>query len=627
MRLPLYIFFLIIFPMCNLAAVVDTSDINRMNDYAYSIRHTQIDSCKILADSALALSKKQNYEPGQALAHKTIGVYYWIKGSYHRANESYYKSLKIYEKLDDKNGIVRVTNNIALIYLAQDNFPKAEELFKKAIEMARNDSNYFMLARAELNLALTYTFMKKYKKAKKWMFEALASFTQFESQTGIADAHVYLGKVYLELDQYDSCKYHLNISLKKYDSLENYRGQVMALLYMSQCYDKLNEPRKAIEYARKTYDLATKNEYRYDVYESSDILAKNYERLGDFRKAYRYAIIMKENADSLRNEDHAKKITRLEMEYNFEKKLTEIEHEQNKQKLITEAQIDRQQLLIVLISIILLMVIVVAYLMYRNSKRKTLLNNMLQERNIEISTQKEELLSLNKQKTELIATKDKFFSIIAHDLKNPLGAFRDVMNYMISQGNELPEEERHEFMEIMKNSADNLFELLNNLLTWARSQQGHVSYEPTEIDLSLLVDNNLSLLNANAAKKEITLLSEVKENTFLTVDPNMITTVLRNLISNAIKFTPKGGEIKIACDNNPDEVVVHIIDTGIGMDEEIANNLFDLDKSISYRGTENESGTGLGLIICREFVERHNGTIAVKSKKEEGSDFYFTLPK
>ena len=224
MRLLLYTISFIILSVVSLAAEVDTAHIDKLNSRAIDIRHVHIDSSKILADSALWLSLSIDYEPGKALAYKTIGVFYWLKGSYHRANEYSYKSLKIYEELDDKNGIVRVSNNIALVFLAQDNYQKAVELFRSTIKMAEQDSNHFMLARAQLNLALTYTYMKKYEEAKEWMYHALLSFRILNSETGIADSYVYLGKVYIDLGEYDSSRYYLNVSYEKYDSLKNDRG-------------------------------------------------------------------------------------------------------------------------------------------------------------------------------------------------------------------------------------------------------------------------------------------------------------------------------------------------------------------------------------------------------------------
>lgn len=237
---------------------------------------------------------------------------------------------------------------------------------------------------------------------------------------------------------------------------------------------------------------------------------------------------------------------------------------------------------------------------------------------------------LNKSKEQLIelnATKDKFFSIIAHDLRNPISAFKGVIEFLSDQFMDLSDDEKIEFITELKISSNNVFELLQNLLTWSRSQRGNMEYNPTELNLNYIANSNVSLLKIAAAGKGINLINGLTEDIVLYADANMVNTIIRNLITNAIKFTPNGGSVTLNAEKQTDNfALISITDTGIGIPEDKIAKLFRIDTSFTTPGTSNEKGTGLGLIICKEFVDKHQGKIFVKSKAGIGTSFYFTIP-
>ncbi len=238
-----------------------------------------------------------------------------------------------------------------------------------------------------------------------------------------------------------------------------------------------------------------------------------------------------------------------------------------------------------------------------------------------------ELLESEAKLKELNATKDKFFSIIAHDLKNPLGNFREVTKLLYESNNQFTEFEKLEFLQMLQNSSENIYSLLNNLLEWSKTQKGAIQFNPIEFDIKMVANNCVDLLSLAAKNKSITLINSIA-NYWLFADVNLITTVIRNLTSNAIKFTPEGGKIEIGSILNEDKASINIFikDSGIGMNQERISKLFKIDENISTKGTNNETGTGLGLILCKEFVEIHKGKIWVESEVGKGSTFWFTLP-
>ncbi|MFA9391087.1 MAG: PAS domain S-box protein [Prolixibacteraceae bacterium] len=235
------------------------------------------------------------------------------------------------------------------------------------------------------------------------------------------------------------------------------------------------------------------------------------------------------------------------------------------------------------------------------------------------------------QLRELNATKDKFFSIIAHDLKSPFNSILGLSNLLVEQIQANHFEGIEEYAAIIQNSSKRAMDLLLNLLEWSRSQTGRMEFNPEYIELVSLINEVAELLNESAQQKGISISIESPKKIIAYADKAMISTVMRNLLSNAIKFTHTGGTIKIILEKNRSELLISVIDDGIGISQENIKKLFSLENNISTLGTNKEKGTGLGLVLCKEFVDKHNGSIGVESNNDKslsktGSKFYFTIP-
>lgn len=232
---------------------------------------------------------------------------------------------------------------------------------------------------------------------------------------------------------------------------------------------------------------------------------------------------------------------------------------------------------------------------------------------------------------EINAEKDKFFSIIAHDLKGPFNSMLGFSDLLISNFDNYSDKKKKKFISIIQQSAQNTYKLLENLLLWSRAQRGVIEFFPENSNLYLLSVEATIMLNKSLKAKSVTLLNQIPEDINVKADRNMMLTVFRNLISNAIKFTPNGGKIIINADIITDKkkqnyIEILVKDTGIGITKENLNRLFKISENISTKGTDGEIGTGLGLILCKEFIEKHGGKIWLKSKPKKGSTFIFTLP-
>jgi two-component system, sensor histidine kinase and response regulator len=231
-----------------------------------------------------------------------------------------------------------------------------------------------------------------------------------------------------------------------------------------------------------------------------------------------------------------------------------------------------------------------------------------------------------KQLKQLVATKDKFFSIISHDLKSPFTGLLGFSELLLEESRKSENQAFEHYYQLIYQSAKQGYELLVSLLEWARTQSDSVPFQPDNLPLKDVVQNTIHLLGNFAKEKQIEIVFE-PDDIQVYADKNMIKSILRNLINNAIKYTDRNGEIRIKTRQNDDSTCISISDNGIGIKQEKLKDLFRIDKKTSTRGTNKETGTGLGLIICKEFVDQHGGTISVTSEEGKGSTFTFTLPK
>ncbi|HSN50647.1 MAG TPA: HAMP domain-containing sensor histidine kinase, partial [Bacteroidales bacterium] len=224
------------------------------------------------------------------------------------------------------------------------------------------------------------------------------------------------------------------------------------------------------------------------------------------------------------------------------------------------------------------------------------------------------------------ATKDKLFSIVAHDLKNPFTVILSLSETLSESFKDLEQDELEECLKKMHNSAKKVYELLANLLTWSRSQTGKIQFNPIELNLYLLVQEITELLRNQYELKGIKLNVAIDPDIIVLADSNMLNTVMRNLIANAIKYTNKAGVINVYGNEKDSAIEIAIEDNGVGIHKDVIDKLFKIEHKISSPGTNDERGTGLGLILCKEFVEKHGGHIWLASELGKGSTFYFTIP-
>ncbi|MEO0468783.1 MAG: HAMP domain-containing sensor histidine kinase [Bacteroidota bacterium] len=351
-------------------------------------------------------------------------------------------------------------------------------------------------------------------------------------------------------------------------------------------------------YLEKAKKLALDNDLIFYASGFAQTLAAVAEGAEDYEKAFTYFHEHSQLEERYSSQNHAEQIRRLEAEY----EATELDLSLTRSRWLNGG---------LLAGLIVLLLIV--FLFYRSWQfRKRSAN---------------ELAVVNQRLSELNHTKDRLFSIISHDLKAPLSALRNISQSLSRQWDLLEREQVEPFLQSMVNASQNTFDLLQNLLQWAISQTGEISFHPQEIDLQVLAFRNVALLTANADQKQIQIVQNIPDDSLVMADRRMLETVVQNLLSNAIKFTSAGGQIELSAEIHPDTIHFLLADNGIGLSEAQQQKLFRLDEDPTLIGDHPEKGTGLGLILCKELIQRNNGSISVESELGKGSRFRVILPR
>lgn len=546
---------------------------------------------------------------------------------------NYLKELKLREELNDKDNIDKTLSNIGKIYFLMNNYTKAIEYYKRALKLAEKAANTTYIAKYLSNIGNVYYESKNYKKALGYYHKSLAYndestdntiANQPKTQYGRALLLNNLGLVYKNLGEYDKALKYCKLSIDIKEKL----GYVKEIFYpltsiaeinlkLSNYNDAIINLDQALKIANKYNNISQKKNVRYLLFEV-------YSAFGDYYNALKNHRLYTSLKDSILNKATNKMISEMEVKFESAKK------DQLNLTLRHTNEIQRNYFFI--ISALILIILFVTISRYR-SKQKA--NKLLQSKNTQIQQQHKELeymFSKLQTKEENLrdanATKDKFFSIIAHDLKNPLQAITLASDLLINKYKFMDGEQLVSLIRNINDAGLHLETLLKNLLLWARTQNGKISFKPITIDISTIVNENIKLIKINADKKKIIINSEIPTNTLVYIDNNMVNTVIRNLLSNAVKFTKENGFVNITIhDRGKLFWEVNIADSGVGISKEDISKLFRIDIHYTTVGTSKEGGTGLGLILCKEFIEINGGKIWVESKISEGSTFKFTIPK
>lgn len=572
---------------------------------------SQYDSALLIFEDALKLAR-QEADPSMMMSiHNNIGTIYFRKGDYDQSVQFFLKSLKEAEKMGDSTSLAGGLNNLGSIMYFQGHYEQALNYYQQSLEIKQLLGDSLAVAKTLNNIGNVYGDMDEHRQAVAYLERSLAIKRTLRETGGLAYSLTNLGIAYKDLQQYEQALRCYRESLAIDTRLENREGMLSTANNIAELYIILEQQDSALFYAQKSHALAQAIDARERLMNTTHTLAKVYRLKQDYTQAFRYLEEYTQLREEVFNEEKSRQIAELQTRYDTEKKELTIEQlQQEKQLQALEIQQARTQRLIYLLVMLLAVVLGAAgFYLYRLKAR----HNRL-------------LTSQNTQLSQLNATKDKLFSVIAHDLKNPLSAFQSITETLHQHLPDMSQEEIQFFIAEIYQSSHQLNDLLHNLLQWASAQIGRTPFQPEAFSARSLVEKNMRHLQSQAREKSIHLHSEVPDTAMLYADRKMIQTILRNLLSNALKFTPEGGEVRFTAESRGAHIALAVHDTGVGIAPEDLPLLFRIDADLSSIGSKEEKGTGIGLILCKELAEKNYSQIEVSSTPGQGSTFTLIVP-
>jgi signal transduction histidine kinase len=573
----------------------------------------------------LYLATQTNDADARAKAQVALGSAYFLTGNLSESLNNYLQSLRYYEGINDATSTVGIYNGLANIYEKQGNYSKALEYNLKAIDIYESSSNKFRALVGYEQIGNMYLKQNNYAKASEYLQRALLLYTDLKNVAGETSTRVQLGHVSYEAGNYDEAEKHYQKALSLAMGLNMIPLQAASYNGLALVHEKKSEWDKAIAAAKKAVNISQRSNLKIELERAYETLSRLYKNTPEKNKAVTFDNLSREIKDSLYNDSILKQLADLQLRFDGEKQQQQIEIQQKEQEVLA-LQLSRERqykntVIIALISVILALAVFM-YLFNQNKKIAQSLYKQkeeLQQNNEAILKQKEELGQLNN-------VKDRFFSIISHDLRNNLTTMKLYFD-LIGNPDYVPDEDNNELSKQISASVENTIDLLENLLVWAQTQIKGIEPQPQQINMNEVVRDNINLLGGTALHKGIALVNEVEENIHAFADVDMINLVVRNLISNAIKFTNTGGRVQVKSNTEQNRVIIQIADNGVGISKASLERMFVKNENPTTLGTGNEKGTGLGLLLCKEFVEKNNGKIYVESVEGLGSTFFIELPK
>jgi signal transduction histidine kinase len=565
------------------------------------------------ANRAYKLSIQLNYKSGIVRALNSLALNYYYSADYERAFYFFQEQLKKLQDPNDFNDIhteAECLRMIGEVLRASKDYDFSLEYLKRAEDIFKSIKDSYGLAKTYNRFAAVY--LEKYiYSIEIRVTDYIEKSNQIAINKGyyeiVANNFNILATYYASQKDFDKAIEIFKKTIDYFKNDEKFSEKPNVLRNLASTYSQIGIRDSALFYARMAYYSSKKNNVSIYIYESTyQLFNIFYNHFQNLDSAMFYIIESNTYKDKIYDEE--KNRAQIQSQIKFESKLKD--QQISKQKELNIYQITVFIIILLLMTAIILVIINKSKLQKKSNEAIKIQNDKLEELNI---------------------SKDKFFSIIAHDLKNPIGALRNLSGMLESDYEYLSEDEKRDFIRILSESSNTVLELLENLLTWSRSQRNKIEFSPNFNDFNQIVSAVVNISKIQAEYKKIQIINEIPPRTIAYYDDNMIYAVLRNLVSNSIKFSNSNSSIFIKCLNvkngNDKFLQVSVVDEGIGMSEEVVKELFSLTTKSSTTGTSGEKGTGLGLILVKEFITKNKGKIWVESQIKKGTTFHFTIPE
>lgn len=569
---------------------------------------SRYDTAKVLVHKSIALCKKIGHKKLESSCLNTLGNIHLELSEKKEALSCYLSALQLAEQAGDTMNIPMRLVNIGKAHLSDKNFVQARDYFLRAIKAVQKVNNQNATSFILLNMGQLYYQMNQIDSAKTYYEKALEVEKNSIHSQNKREILSELAQIYERLGDYGRADKYLKACSAESKLAQDHKREINCFVKLSTLKQRQKEWQSAIYYAELALQKSDSLGILEDINASYKVLAESHAGAKNFEKAFHYQERYKTTNDSIFNSQKSAQIQEMQTKYEVQQKETEntLLREKEKDK---DKRIKTQRGIIAGTSIIIFLIGFLSISLYRSRKREKEINQELQEKNALLE--------------DLNIIKDKLFSIIGHDLRSPINSLKSILDLLTDKT--LSEEQvRMLFSKLIK-EVGYTSNLLENLLQWAKSQLHGIKVNSHTIDIQEITNSTVNLLQEMADAKKIRILNGISSPIMATGDEEMIKTVIRNLLSNALKFTNPKGEISINCKSIENQVEIRISDNGVGINIETLSKLFN--GNLSTRGTQNEKGTGLGLLMVKDFVEKNKGSIRVESEVGKGTHFFVTLPK
>jgi signal transduction histidine kinase len=622
-----------------LSAQKDSSRISTLLSLTWQLRNSNPEQSVGFGLEAINLARTYNNYVGLAKGYGFVGVAYRVLGNYSKSTDFYFNGLDIAleNNLEEEQGYAYL--NIANLFIYQEFHTNSIENIKRATEIAERINNKGMLAYANLYHGRALQLVNELDLALEFLQKSLNIRKELNLRREQAVCLKYIGDIYLDKNLFPLAIENYNQALKLIDTNIEKNLYASILVEKSNIYLQENNLQLATSFAKQGLDIANQIGSNLFIRDASRVLVQIYLKQNDYLKASTLQQTILEINDKLNDQQLSEKIFLLEYQMERQQKQNQIEM-LNRDNTIKELELvktreekHKQRVIIYSFAAGLVIIILFLLIISRLFFQIRVANKQLERKNQQIELQNSNLNTVNRKLVEsennlkmTVQTKDKLFSIIAHDLRNPFTVLIGLTDMLSKQVEMLNPNEIAEFSDQVHQSSSKLHNLIENLLHWSRSQIGSIKLNPKTFSLFKIVSDTIDVLGLQAKSKRIELRNEVAENLSVFADEDTISTVIRNLVSNAIKYSEPNGVVTLSAYLQYNRIVVKVSDIGIGIPSEKFSKLFNFEGSFSTRGSNQEAGTGLGLLVCKEFVEMNGGDISVESVVGEGTTFSFSLP-
>jgi two-component system sensor histidine kinase/response regulator len=575
-------------------------------------------------NKSLELNRRITNEAGIADSYHNIGMVADNIGKSSSALDNYFKSLAINIKLHDKYSSASNYNNIGEIMKGLEIYPKSMEYYKRALVIWQNSKNIQGMSTGYQNIAEILMLEKKYDEALPYIQKSLKLTIDQDDKDGLAGLYRDLGLCYANKKDFATSLRYMAKSLKIATDYKLDYDKTVSLNGFATVYNLQKDFKNAYEYAvtaKHTSEKLGNISLRANAALQLSSALAGLER---FQEAFEARKQYDDLKDSLKSDENVQKLTSFNLESNFAEKQRRLAEEHQRKDEQYQEKIQRQGLLSIIFFIIILGMIAVLIVYYKARRKQQNINTILEDKNHEVLKQQADLNNQTYMLNESNNLKDRLISVLAHDLRAPLSTLRGLFGLL--EDDSITHEQFLSMIPQALKKLEYTSDFLDTLLFWINSQMENFTSSTKSFTLKEIAAFEVQNYQEQAAEKGIKLVDNVPASLAVMADPNSIRIVIRNLITNAIKFSKKDDIIDVSAYHSEDDfILLSVKDTGVGMSEKQMNKLFR-SKVDSGTGTNNESGTGMGLLFCKDLIEKCNGRIWVESVPGSGTEFFFTLP-